>query len=58
VFVKLDPPSIDMKPSPAYCEKSQPATRLACAETALAARNERASVISETWHRVFMFFVL
>jgi hypothetical protein len=36
-----------MKPSPAYWEKSQPATRLACAEAELAVSAARVSEASQ-----------
>jgi hypothetical protein len=53
VFVKLEPPSVDMKPSLKYWEKSQPATRLACADAAPGTRSARARIESER-RRAFM----
>jgi hypothetical protein len=54
VLVKLPPPSVDMKPSPRYWEKSQPATRLPCAELPPPTNAARASEISEMTILVFM----
>jgi hypothetical protein len=53
-FVKVAPSSTDMKPSPAYWEKSQPAIRLACARAGLAANAARASAPSQVTTLVFM----